>query len=253
VRRRRSGWVALFVTIVVIIAIALVADRVAQYYATQRLRDQIVSELDSRGIGHDTLAVNVGGFPFLTQVVRGRYDAISIDLTGVTLPPGPGTPAVAIPQLHAVATDVMADAARLLRGNATVTASRVTGTALISFSTLEALVDQSPYGLSNFHVSADGTAVRATGTVSLGSAGIPVSATADVTVSGGEFEVRLRNVSAVGVATPGIVAPYLQALTGQAISGRFPALPFGLNIDTVSVQPDGLSVGASGRDVSLSS
>ena len=90
VRRRRGGLGILFTIVLVLLAIAVVADRVAAQAAERELRSKVVQELASRNIGYNSLDVNVGGVPFLTQVAAGRYDEITIDLTDVTLPPEAG-------------------------------------------------------------------------------------------------------------------------------------------------------------------
>src|SRR5262245_21542016 len=78
-RRRPSGTTTLLLAIILVLeAIAIVGDRVAAKFATDQLRTRLVAAVDDRGIGHSTIDVSIGGFPFLTQVARGRYDAIII-------------------------------------------------------------------------------------------------------------------------------------------------------------------------------
>src|SRR5687767_13946335 len=84
-RRRRSGWATLLAILLVLGAILVVGDRVAAQYAEREVRTQVVAALSERGVEYDTADVNVGGFPFLTQVADGRYEEITIDLTNVRL------------------------------------------------------------------------------------------------------------------------------------------------------------------------
>ena len=82
-RRRRSGWPTLLAILLVLAAILVVGDRVAAQIAEGEVRTQVVAALSERGVEYDTADVNVGGFPFLTQVAAGRYEEITIDLTNV--------------------------------------------------------------------------------------------------------------------------------------------------------------------------
>jgi hypothetical protein len=250
-RRRRGGWVTMLAILLVLVAIAVVGDRLAARYATTRLRTQLVAELDSRGVGYDTTEVSIGGFPFVNQVARGRYDSITIDMTGVRLPTGNGNQTALVPTLHAVARSVVANPADVVKGTAKVTAEQVDGTALVAFSTLETLVDYRQFNLSNVRFSEVGGALKATGTVNIAGAQLPIAATADIVVVRGQLQVHLRDASAVGLPAPDAARTYLSRLAERSLAARMPALPFGLRLDKVTVEPAGLAVSASGRNVAL--
>src|SRR5689334_1404409 len=84
-RRAAGGFTTLVAIVLVLVAIAVVGDRVAAKYAGEQLRTQLVAELDNRGVQYDTTEITIGGFPFLDQVAQGRYDSIAIDMTNVRL------------------------------------------------------------------------------------------------------------------------------------------------------------------------
>jgi len=249
-RRRRTGTTILLAIVLVLVAIAVVGDRLAAKFATDQLRTRLVAAVDDHGIGYRTIDVNIGGFPFLTQVAKGKYDDITIDMTDVRLKTATGRTAE-MPTLHAVASGVNADTADVVRGNANVVADKVDGTALVSFATLQSAVDYSQYDLSNvIFTEADG-GLKATANANVAGTSIPLTATADVRASGGALQITLRDATAVGFTAPQVVKTFLARLASTQIAAHLPVLPFGLTLNKVTVQSDGLAVNATGINVPL--
>jgi LmeA-like phospholipid-binding len=240
----------LLAIIAVLAAIAVVGDRLAAQYATEQLRTELVSQLDDNGVGYATTDVSIGGFPFLDQVARGRYESITIDMTEVRLPNGTGGTA-GLPTLHAVATGVDADTGEVIQGRARIVADRVDGTALITFATLETLVDYRQFNLSAIKITESDGALKLTGTATIAGVGIPITAIADISALNGQFQVRLRDATATGIPAPAEVRSFLNGLADRTLAARMPALPFGLRLDQVSVDPSGLIIGAAGQEVVL--
>ncbi len=249
-RRRGGSGVSLLAVLLILAAIAVVGDRVAERYAAQELKAQLVAELQDRGVTADATEVSIGGFPFLDQVARGRYESITIDMTGVRLAGANGRPTT-LPTLHAVATGVNADTADVVQGQARISADQVDGTALVSFSTLQTIVDYSSFNLRDVHFAESGGGLKVTGMATIAGSTIPITAVADVSVVAGQFQVRLRDATAVGLAAPAVVRDYLSGLAERSIAARLPALPFGLTLRQVAVQTRGLAVTATGRGVAL--
>jgi hypothetical protein len=253
VRRRRSafGLVSLLIILLLLAAIAVVGDRVAAKFAAQQLQTRLVAAVDDHGVGYQSIDVSIGGFPFLTQVAQGRYDAITIDMTQVRLPTANGRPAT-LPSLHVVASGVNASTKDLAQGDdANIVADRVDGTALVSFQTLQTVVDYGSYDLSNVAFSESGNALRATATATVAGQQVPVTATAVLNVADGQLQIALRDATAVGVPAPGLVRDYLARLAAAQLAAHLPALPFGLKLTQVSVAPNGLTVSAAGSHVAL--
>jgi hypothetical protein len=250
-RRRRSGWPTLLAILLVLGAIVVVGDRVAAQYAEGEVRTQVVAALSERGVEYDTADVNVGGFPFLTQVAEGRYEEITIDLTNVRLSTA-GRNAT-LPRLNVVASGVKADTMQLVQGTAQAVAERVTGSGLVTFATLESLVDYSRYNLSDVKFAESGGALRITATGNVAGLQLPLAATAAITVVEGQFQVRLRDAQAVGVEAPQAAKNYLANLAERSAAARLPQLPFDLTLDAVDVRPEGLAITATARDVPLAS
>jgi hypothetical protein len=250
-RRRRSGWATLLAILLVLGAILVVGDRVAAQYAEREVRTQVVAALSERGVEYDTADVNVGGFPFLTQVADGRYEEITIDLTNVRLSAS-GREAT-LPRLNVVASGVKADTMQLVQGTAKAVAERVTGSGLVTFATLESLVDYSRYNLSDVKFGEADGALQITATGNVAGFRLPLAATADISVVKGQFQVKLRDARAVGVNAPAAARNYLENLAERSAAAQLPQLPFDLTLDAVDVQTDGLAITATARDVPLAS
>jgi len=249
-RRRGGGLTILLVVLLVLAVIAVVGDRIAARLATNELRTQVVAELQRNQVSYDSLDVTIGGFPFLTQVARGNYDEITIDMDNVKLPQQGGRGAT-LPVLHVVATGVDADTKQVIEGTAKVNAHQITGTAVVAFATLESLVDYSAYRLSEVTYSESNGGLHVTGKANLGSVVVPIAATADLSVVQGKFQVKLRDLEAVNLPAPALVKDYLGNLAQKSLSAQLPKLPFGLMLDAASVRADGLAITATGHDVPL--
>jgi hypothetical protein len=250
VRRRRragGGWVTLLAILLVMGAVLAVGDRVAASAADQEVRARLVAELDRRDVGYQSLGVDIGGFPFLVEVAQGRYEQVKIDMSEVTLPAGQLTAGrvatVDLPQLNVIAHDVTASTQELIKGTAKVNAGRVEGTAVVSFASLQSLVDFSAYHLSDVTFGESNGALTASGKVSVAGLSVPVSAEADISV--------VNKVDAASVSAPSAVKDYLGGLVQRTVSAKLPPLPFGLALQDVDVRPEGLAITAAGHDVPL--
>jgi hypothetical protein len=249
-RRRRGGLTFLIVGLLLVAAILVVADRVAAKVAGDELKAQLVSELDQRDVAYDSLDVGIDGFPFLTQVAAGHYDGITIDMTQVQLRTGNG-PAVTLPELKVTAKGVNADTQEVVSGTAKVTAEQVEGEAIVAYGTLETLIDYSRYNLTDVQFAESNGALHATGTATINGVKVPITATAEVSVKDGQFTIALRDATAATLPVPALVRNYLSSLAQQAAVARLPKLPFGLTLDSASVQPNGLAIAATGSNVPL--
>jgi hypothetical protein len=210
----------------------------------------VADELATRNVSYASLDVTVGGMPFLTQVVQGRYESLAIDMTTVHLS-ADGREAT-LPKLHVVATGVAVDTLDLARGDASATADQVTGTAVISYESLGSLIDLSEYHLVNIAFRERDGALWATADVSALGLELPIEAAADVSVHGGQrIEIRLRDAAAVGVSVPDAALPLLDMAMNAVLVATVPPLPFAITIDDFEIAPEGLGVTVTGRAVTL--
>jgi LmeA-like phospholipid-binding len=254
-RRRGGGWVTLLAILLVIGAILAVGDRVAASAANREVRSRLVAELDRRDVGYQTLNVDIGGFPFLVEVAQGRYDKVTIDMSDVTLPAkqltGGRVATVDLPSLNVIAHNVTASTSELIKGTAKVNAGSVEGTAVVSYTTLQSLVDFSAYHLTDVTFGSSNGALSASGKVNFAGITVPISAEADISVVNGAFSIQLVKVDAAAIPAPPAVKDYLGGLAERTVSAKLPVLPFGLALQDVDPRPDGLAITAAGHDVPL--
>lgn len=265
VARRRRRWVAALVTLALLAGLLVAFDRVAARAAESEMRNQVAAGLLRFGVTYGSMEVALHGYPFLNQVTQGRYEQITIDLTDVQVPVAtaldpagsagaePSALRVHLPRLNLVATGVVADAWDLLRHTPTaVTASSVSGTAIISYEALQALTDLSPYGLHDvtYTPTAEGT-VNLAAVARVFGLELSVTGVGAVLAVDGRIELRLSDLKAGAMPVPDLVEDVLGNLAEDAIRAKIPVLPYGLSLDTVRPEPAGLLVTVSGRDVTL--
>lgn len=248
-RRRPGRWQAVLGIVLILAVVLVVADRAASAVAANQLQARVAQELQARQVGYASLDVTVAGVPFLTQVARGRFESISIDMTDVRL--HSGDLEATLPALHVVATEVQANAAAVARGDASVVAERVVGRAVVSYAGLTGLVDLQEYSISDVTFAESAGALRASATVNVVGLSLPIEATAEVSLQDGQINLRFRDAGAVGLEVPEAALGILDALANAVIVVAMPPLPFDITLDTLEVTPGGLRIGAIGRDITL--
>ncbi|MEV6278644.1 DUF2993 domain-containing protein [Nocardia sp. NPDC051832] len=225
----------LLITLVVL-AIALVAgDRVAVAMAQNEIGRKIAAEYDlSRQPD-----VTIGGFPFLTQALDGRYPNVDIQVgqwSGQNL---------TVRDLDVVLTDVDAQLNDVLGGRtANLVAATATATALVPYDTVR---DFAPSGTETISHSPEG--LRVTGTFSV--EGIPVPATVVVTVAPTEGGIEVTPVSVQSAAGGPTIS---LALLRSTLTFTVPLeqLPLGARLTAITPSTDGLLVTAVAHDVRFS-
>jgi hypothetical protein len=100
----RKILIALFVMIIVLV----VADRIALLIAERKISDRVASAYDLPA----KPGVSIAGFPFLTQVVAGKYHSVDIRVRSVTADGVPVTGLGTLP-LHLKVTSVRVEPAGL--------------------------------------------------------------------------------------------------------------------------------------------
>lgn len=214
------------VAVVVLAGGAVVADRVAASTAEQRVVDAIEQNLDGV-VGTPT--VEVGGFPFLTQLLAGSVDQVSGQVDGVTLQ-------------GIKATDVTIDAHDVSTSQP-YTVGTATIQATLPTASIEQIVkDQSQLDVA---VAVDGDALTATGTA----LGLKLAANLVPRVEDGRLLVNVENVQIAGLTVsvsdlPGAIGDRLTDIE-IPVSG----LPEGLVLSAATVVSTGVRITATGTDV----
>jgi hypothetical protein len=225
---------ALIVVLLVLLGLAVVADRIAVGVA----EDRVGQELAAKGGLAGTPTVDIAGFPFLTQAVAGRYDDVRISLTAEELGQPEGTRAdIALRGVHVPLSSVLSGSV------GQVPVDRIDGTATLSYALLSAQLG------GDATVRREGDGLRITKTVELLGQTFPLTATGTVAVDGGELVIDVERASGAGVDVP----EFLVSRVSNLLDLRYavPALPFGLQLTGVRPAQDGVAVRVEAADAVL--
>ncbi len=224
-----------------LVVLLVAADRAAVAFTEQVLAD----ELQRGGALSSRPEVDVRGVPFLTQALAGRYDRIDVVAHDVAAGDVNGTP-VTVPRLSATLRGARVPLSHAVSGGVTsVPVDRVDVRALLPFG----VVGRSSE-VADLAVAAEGDRLRLSGTVKLLGRDVTGSTLSRLTVDDGRVVVTAESFDVGGALASRVVS--------RALAGRFDvrlslgALPYGLRIDGVTVQPDGLAVTAGADDAVLS-
>jgi hypothetical protein len=225
---------ALLVVVVALLALAVVADRVAVGVAEER----VAGELATKGGLQGTPTVDITGFPFLTQALAGRYDAVRISLTADQLGQPDGTRADVA--LHGVEVPLSAVLSGSVRQ---VPVERIDGTATLSYELLSAELGPGTT------LTREGSGLRITRSVPLMGRDVPLTAVGSVVLDGNELVIDVEQATGAGVDLPGFLVE--QASDLLDLRYEIPALPFGLQLTDVTPAADGVVVRVEARDTVL--
>ncbi len=214
-----------FFTIIVLLILATIGDRVANAIAENEVANQFVKN------GFPVKpSVTIEGFPFLTQVIA--HDIHRIDISASNVPAG----SVDITSIKAQATGVHLNSS--FNGG---TVDHITGTVFVSFSSL-ASAGNGGVGTGITMSAAGPNRVKIT--AGLGPAS--VTEVAKVTKTGpNEITVQIENNGGGGVLG-GLLSSF------GSFSFNIPKLPAGLKVTTVAVTSQGIIVSAAGSHTQLS-
>ncbi len=207
------------------------ADRYAASYAQGYARDAVNAQLKTTG----ATEVEVHGFPFLTQAIRGTLDEVTVTVPSAIVN---GLP---VSDVAVDARQVKVDAFSTQRHP---TAGDVVVHATIPVASLQAAVKKQ----SNLDVSlaVDGSVLRATGTL----LGLSLKAAVTPRVETGKLLAGISDVTLGDRAVSVDSFPALHdALSG--ISVPIQGLPVGMSLTAAQVVPTGVRVTASGADVAI--
>jgi hypothetical protein len=182
--------------------------------------------------------VDITGFPFLTQAVRGRYDEVRIALTAEELGQPAGTRAdVDLHGVHVPLSSVVSGSVE------TVPVDRIDGTATVSYALLSAQLG------GDSTVRPEGDGLRITKTVELLGRTIPLTAAGTVALKGNQLVIDVQKVAGAGVDLPG----FLVSRASDLLDLRYdiPALPFGLQLTGVTAAEDGVHLRLQATDAVL--
>jgi hypothetical protein len=246
-RRGRRVLVTLVVLLLVLVGLLVVADRVAAGFAERAIAEQVRQETAKQNVQSSAPQVAVGGFPFLTQVLAGRYESISIvlhDVRGAV----EGN-AVSLPDLNVDARNVRASIDTLRSGQGDVVAETVDGTATITYDSVAKLINQPGLKLAE-----QGGKLAVTAPVEIFGQRLTVNGTANLSVNKGQVAIKFEQLNAEGLPDAPAARALINAYARQiSINVPLPKLPFQLDVRQVRALPAGLAVTAGAKNVPLNS
>jgi len=233
-RRRGGCLVALLVLLLIAVGVLVVVDRVGVGIAERQVAEQVAD----RGGLAGTPEVDIAGFPFLTQALSGEYDDVRIRLTAEELGQPAGTRAdVSLRGVHVPLSDVLAGSVQ------EIPVDRVDGTATLSYELLSAQLG------GDTTLTREGDGLRITKTVEVLGFDFPLTASGTVSLDGQDLAIDVDDASAGAVDVPDFVLEEAEDL----LDFRYPvpALPFGLQLTSVTPAGAGVDVAVEAADTVL--
>ena len=249
-RRGRTVGIVLLVLVLLLAGVLVIADRVGASRAEQEIAKQTASEMKARGISYDgDPRVDIGGFPFLTQVADGVYKKITISVER------PRTEEVQLETMTLVAANVRAEASDLLNGRGPVVADTITGTATVGWEAVKTLVELAglPSGVdpSKLQVNVVNNDVELKLPITLGRVNFTLKATGKITVAEGQVRLQLTNVGSDEVDSP-IIRTAIAGFRDRLVATiKVPQMPYKLVIKKVETTATGVFVTAVADKVQL--
>lgn len=244
-RRGRKVLIGFVVLLLIVAGLLVVADRLAAGAAERAIADQVEQEVAKQDARSAPPQVEVSGFPFLTQVLAGRYEHISIVLTDVQGTVQGGT--VSVPRLDVDARNVKASLDTLRTRKGDVTAETVDGRGTITYDSLAKLLDRPGLKLGEQNGK-----LAVTAPVDVLGVKLTVRGTADVAVANGKVALRFNDLTADGLPNLPLARQMLiNYAKGISIDVPLPELPFQLNVRKVEPRPEGLAVTADAKNVPI--
>jgi DUF2993 family protein len=233
----------LITVLIVLVLLAILVDRAAWWFAERAIAGQVqkTAELTERP------DVSVGGFPFLTQALRGRYKQIDADLRNPAVDGG-----LKIDELDIRFRGVRVSTGDAIKGKVdSVPVDSANAVATVSFASLNAAAKENLSGVRGSTVkfaSAGGdNQLAVTGTYRGSGIDVPLKAKAKLVAEDGDLVVK------VSQGTLDSIPQQVRKPVGQLLNkaSRLPDLPFGFQARSVTVQPSGLTVQATSSTLDL--
>ncbi|HST82419.1 MAG TPA: DUF2993 domain-containing protein [Kineosporiaceae bacterium] len=230
-----------FILIVILVLLAVAADRAAWWFAERSIAQEIqnTQNLSARP------DVTVGGFPFLTQALRGRYKEIDADLRDPDVEGG-----LKIDTLKITLRGVRVATGDLINRRVDeVPVDSASAVATISFAALNAAAKENLPDTKSTVVFSQGTgnALAVKGSYRSSVVNAQLNLQARLVAKDGDLVVELAPGTLDEV--PSLVRPQVQSLVARA--SRLPALPLGFQAKDVSVNSTGVTVRATASALNL--
>jgi LmeA-like phospholipid-binding len=225
--------------VLALLVLLVAADRVAAWAAERPIAESVTATSSAAGATTAPPTVDLAGFPFLAQVLQGRYHEVRIRTAQVRT-----ERRIPIYDVDVRALGVRLPLTELLNGARRLQAEQVEGTALVHYDAVAVAL-----GLPNLQLSGENGAVRLRTTVTVAGALLPVTGLLSVVVQGASVQLEGHNFTAAGFPVPpDRVERQLQELNRRV---RSLELPYRLRLTRVEALSTGLRLTGTGEDVVL--
>ncbi|MGH3716753.1 MAG: LmeA family phospholipid-binding protein [Micromonosporaceae bacterium] len=238
----RKAGIGLLVIALVLVGLVVAADRGAAYAAEGKISEQVAQKAAERDITmQGQPEVDVEGFPFLTQVFGGEYDAITIRMRKVSMD------GVTAERLDVRATGVKAELTDVMNGTGDIRAGHVTGEATLAFSAVEEMI-----GAKGAKVDSSGDKLLIHVPYTTGSITIQAVAEATVKVTDGKVAISVESIRPEKGELPSYAQSALDAYA-RTLSREIalPKLPYDMTLESAKVTAAGVVATASADNVPL--
>jgi hypothetical protein len=243
--------IVLVVLAIILVGVFFVADRIAASAAEDRITQETRTQLAANHVQYEgDPRVSITGFPFLTQVVAGEYQKITISLTR------PQLDNVKLNELTVEARSVKADARDLLNGTGDVVAGVVAGNASIDWANVRPLLDlaglPSQVDPSQVGLTVVNNKVELRMPLVYQNVRLTLIAKGSLVVEAGKVRLKLESLTSEQGNLPKFVNDFIRNNQSRLqVSLRLPGLPYNLVLNSVRTTEAGLQVTASAADVKL--
>ena len=249
-RGRKIG-IALLVMLVLLLGLVVVADRVGASVAEDRIAEQASQELKKAGAAtQGDPNVEISGFPFLTQVLGGTYEKITITADK------PQSNDIKLEKMTLVASNVKAAASDLLNGRGPVIAENITGTATMSWDTVRTLISLAnlpvPFDPAQLQVTVVDNNVELRLPIELATFKTTLVAKGTINVSEGQVRIKLTAIDTAAGDLPAAAKRVFDNFKNRLTATiRTPKMPYTLTIRNVQTDASGVRVTATASNVEL--
>lgn len=224
-----------------VVAALVVGDRVALSYAQKTVAEKLGGQAPFTSAPE----VTADGFPFLTQAVSGKYQHITVDGSGLTLG------SLRDVRFHADLHGVHVPLSDVLSGTVrTIPVDRADGDVVISYAEFARQT-----GIDGLTITQKDGKLTVTAPVRVKLAFF--DETFDVVGDGriaaakgsNDLQLSVDGIAVAGVSLPGFAVSFISDYLNDQVT--LPDLPYGLQLQSVTAQDDGLHVAVAGTGLTI--
>lgn len=241
---KKKGFRVTVIIVVVLAGLLVLTDRIAASIAEDKVAGLIATEARNQDIElKGDPDVDVTGFPFLTQVLGGKYSQIDIGFKDLT------ASGASVQRLDVHASDVDAPLSQVMKGQGPITAGKMSAEARLDYKTVTELMGESA---SNLRVTGENGKLKISATLEAAGFTVELTGTGSVKIAQDSVSVTVDEMRPTGGnAPPGVdslVAGFAQRLNKTI---PMPPLPYSLTLSDVKVEADAIVVSAHAEGVQL--